>query len=250
MDGISNGHNVLVVSRPINGIIDLKASRLVAVRIATKDAWGDPMTIPPFDANGNLPPGVHKTTIRMVVKRFGWNDWRRRLCAKLEMALAAIDREAMNQITNDRQYNVTKGQLAKLRNACEVAEADRDRMDPRVYRAMVAGIGSHIGELEARLREYENLKKGVRKLPIKSFADLPRLLIEGRIARGLTQRDLALCLGIKPQQVQKYEKTEYASASLRRILDVIRILDFDLNTEVRLDREEMPPKQRGGNAVS
>jgi len=148
----------------------------------------------------------------------------------------------MIKIKNDRQYNVTKGQLAKLQNALEVADADRDQMDPRVHRAMVAGIRSHIEELEEQLRVYERLKKGVPTLPIKSFADLPRLLTAARIARGLTQRDLANRLGIKPQQVQKYEKTEYHSASLRRILEVIDVLDLAVDTDVRLSAEVETPE--------
>jgi ribosome-binding protein aMBF1 (putative translation factor) len=156
----------------------------------------------------------------------------------------------MIEIKNDRQYNVTKGQLGKLRGALEIAEADRERMDPRVHRAMVAGIRSHIEELQEQLRAYDKLKKGVKRLPIKSFADLPRLLIAGRIARGMTQKDLADRLGIKPQQVQKYEKTEYASASLRRILDVIEVLNLNVSTNVRLDQEDGVSARHAEGAVS
>jgi transcriptional regulator with XRE-family HTH domain len=59
-------------------------------------------------------------------------------------------------------------------------------------------------------------------------------LIRARIARGLTQRDLAIKLGLKEQQIQRYEETDYASASLARINEVIRALDIEVKEEVIL----------------
>lgn len=139
-------------------------------------------------------------------------------------------------IKNERQYKVTKGQIAKLTGALEIAARDRDRMDRRVHEAMVAGIQSDIGELRSQLREYEKLKAGVRRLRMESFTDLPRVLIAGRIGRGLSQKDLAKKLGVKPQQVQKDEKTDYRSASLHRILDVIEALNLHVDASVELTK--------------
>lgn len=137
-------------------------------------------------------------------------------------------------IKNERQYKVTKGQIAKLTGALEIAMAERNRMDRRVYEGMASGIRSHIGELQSQLREYEKLKAGVKRLRMRSFTDLPRLLIAGRIGRGLSQKDLAKKLGVKPQQVQKDEKTDYRSASLHRILDVIEALNLHVDASVDL----------------
>ena len=44
------------------------------------------------------------------------------------------------------------------------------------------------------------------------MADVPRLLIRARIARGLSQKSLAGRLVLKEQQIQRYEASEYASA--------------------------------------
>ncbi len=49
---------------------------------------------------------------------------------------------------------------------------------------------------------------------------LPEALIDDRKKRGLTQRELAERLGIKEQQIQRYEATRYQSASLKRIVEV------------------------------
>jgi uncharacterized protein DUF6932 len=46
--------------------------------------------IPPFDVNGNLPPGVHTATWQAFVRRFGTTTHRRRLLAGLQAALNAL----------------------------------------------------------------------------------------------------------------------------------------------------------------
>ena len=57
-----------------------------------------------------------------------------------------------------------------------------------------------------------------------TVAELPATLIKARIARGLSQKDLADRIGLKEQQIQRYEATDYASASLTRIKEVVSAL--------------------------
>ena len=75
------------------------------------------------------------------------------------------------------------------------------------------------------MREYESRKAG--KFPIDELsvvAELATVLIKARIAQGLSQKDLADRIGLKEQQIQRYEATDYASASLARIKEVISAL--------------------------
>ena len=60
-------------------------------------------------------------------------------------------------------------------------------------------------------------------------ADLPAVLIKARIAQGLSQKDLADRIGLKEQQIHRYEATDYTSASLARIKDVIRALGVEMD---------------------
>ena len=48
--------------------------------------------------------------------------------------------------------------------------------------------------------------------------------LRAQIARGLNQKTLAGRLGLKEQQIQRYEASEYASASLARIRSVAEVL--------------------------
>jgi HTH-type transcriptional regulator/antitoxin HigA len=49
-------------------------------------------------------------------------------------------------------------------------------------------------------------------------------LIQARIARGLTQKELTQKMGLKEQQIQRYEASSYAKASLARINQIIKFL--------------------------
>ena len=136
-------------------------------------------------------------------------------------------------IQNERQYKVTKAQLSKLRSALATSARSKDRMDPRVYQAMVAGIRSQMGDLRGELQTYEKLR-AARSLKMRCADELGGVLVQARIARGLTQAQLARRVGIRPQQVQRYEATAYRSASLNRILEVMKALGVDVSAEVAL----------------
>ena len=71
---------------------------------------------------------------------------------------------------------------------------------------------------------------------------LPEMLIKARIARGMTQRDLAARIGLKEQQIQRYEATDYASASLSRIMDVVAGLVAGNVTSMEPDAEQVTMK--------
>ena len=53
---------------------------------------------------------------------------------------------------------------------------------------------------------------------------LPEMLVQERKRLGLTHRQLAEKLGIKEQQIQRYEASRYQSASLQRLREVAKAL--------------------------
>ncbi len=55
---------------------------------------------------------------------------------------------------------------------------------------------------------------------------LPESLVDERKKLGLTQKELAERLGIKEQQIQRYEATRYQSASLKRIVEVAEAMYY------------------------
>lgn len=131
-------------------------------------------------------------------------------------------------IKNERQYRITKAQAEKFQHALAQlsgpTNAD-EQIHPLLKKAQEDALRSQLDDLNAELEDYEALRSSHRALPDLSwFADLPRVLIQRRIAAGLSQKDLADRLGLKEQQVQRYEATEYASASFTRLRQVIQAL--------------------------
>lgn len=138
-------------------------------------------------------------------------------------------------IKNERQYRITKIQAEKFARVLEEMEAYTGSVHPKLRAAQAEAIRSQYQELREAMQEYETLQARKRKvLDVDALEDLPRALIRARIASGLTQKELAERLGMKEQQIQRYEATEYASASLSRLLSIVRALGVEVRGEVRL----------------
>ena len=139
-------------------------------------------------------------------------------------------------IKNERQYWTTKSQAERFE--CTLAELSGGKVDvgvhPLIAKAREDATRSRLSDLKADIREYEALKAGkfdMDKLAVVSM--FPEMLIKARIALGMTQRDLAARIGLKEQQIQRYEATDYATASLSRIRDVVgglRVKDISLTS--------------------
>ncbi len=141
-------------------------------------------------------------------------------------------------IKNERQYRITRAQAERFERTIAAAGArPSPAIHPKLQKAQLDGLRSQLGDLQRELREYEALRSGRRRvIPLDSIEELPKTLIQARIASGLSQEELAARLGLKPQQVQRYEATNYRSASLKRVSEIVRVLGVKLRhpAELRL----------------
>lgn len=131
-------------------------------------------------------------------------------------------------IQNERQYRITKAAAKKfaaaLKNFDERPEA-HPGIHPRLIRAMKEGIASQLETLRQELKEYERLRSGRVKVSLREVHRLPQQLLRARIAAGLTQEALAQKLGLKKQQIQRYEATDYDAVSLARIREIAQAIE-------------------------
>ena len=128
-------------------------------------------------------------------------------------------------IFSDRQHAVSKEQIAKLSDALSKVRADTQKHD-RLRNIETKALKSQIADIEQEIADYELLKSGsIAFAESYALSDLPRGLIQARIAQGLSQTDLADRLNMKPQQIQRYEATDYMSASLSRLIEVASALN-------------------------
>jgi DNA-binding XRE family transcriptional regulator len=155
----------------------------------------------------------------------------------------------MTVIKNERQYRITKAQAERFAAALSalvpapegVTGIHPDPVHPFIHpllrQAEREALESQLGDLQEQMAEYEALASGGQHTFVSDgFDGLASSLIRARIASGLSQRELAERLGLKEQQVQRYEATEYSSASLSRVREVVRALGATVREEVSLTR--------------
>jgi ribosome-binding protein aMBF1 (putative translation factor) len=142
-------------------------------------------------------------------------------------------------IKNERQYRITKAQAQKFTQALadlENCAKDKRPENPLLFQAQMSALESQLDEFHDELMEYEALTAHSEDEPLvfelTSLQGLPLALIKARIAAKLSQKDLAERLGLKEQQIQRYEATDYASANLARVIEVSQILGITLNAKV------------------
>ena len=89
---------------------------------------------------------------------------------------------------------------------------------------------SEAEELRRQLHEYEQLRSGEVKIRnLSSLTDLPRALIEARIAGHVTQKELADCLGLAEQQIQRWEANGYSGVNLTRLQEIADALGVQMH---------------------
>ena len=127
-------------------------------------------------------------------------------------------------IHSDKQLGVSTRELAKLNDALGSIQSEESSQD-WVRKAEINALKSQIAELRADIKNYQTLKRGeITVAKSVSLEELPSVLVQARIISGLSQNDLARALGTKPQQVQRYEATDYMGASLAKLIEVSRVL--------------------------
>ena len=141
-------------------------------------------------------------------------------------------------ITNERQYRITRSNAEKFQKALAAFDSDvrvRDGVHPRLVQAEREALESQLSELTAEIVAYERLRSATPPvISISSFEDLADGLIQARIAGGLSQKELAEKLGLKEQQIQRYEAERYASASYQRLREVADAIGVRVRNDILL----------------
>ncbi len=100
-------------------------------------------------------------------------------------------------------------------------------------------------DLGREIKDYERLKGGrTRKIRIASLEELPAGLIRARIAVQLSQKALAARVGLKEQQIQRYEAEDYASANLGRLSEIACALGVAVREEIELPRRRASTRSK------
>jgi transcriptional regulator with XRE-family HTH domain len=158
-------------------------------------------------------------------------------------------------ITNDRQRRITNSQIKRFEAGISRAEHDGPAadVDARLHVAMIDGMRSQLEDLRNELSEYEALSTGEVKVRVfHSLLQIPQALIEGRIARRLTQKALGDKLGVPEQQIQRYERTRYSGVGVERLQQIADVLEIKVKKTVEYHVPSAAPSsaRRKGTVTS
>ena len=133
-------------------------------------------------------------------------------------------------IRSTKQYATTKKRLDEFEAAIREFDIDAPPagVSPLGHRTALAALKGVRDELAHELARFEDLeRRGIEAVRFKGLNDLPRALVETRLARGMSQKELAEKLEVAPQQVQRWEADCYDRTGLAYVLEIGEVLKID-----------------------
>lgn len=136
-------------------------------------------------------------------------------------------------IRTEAEYQDALTQLKEQQERLQKKEAKllKSHTAEEVARGMAPEKTFMLG-LAEEIESYERLLRGDLG-ELVNLAGLGRMLIGLRIARGISQRQLAEKMGVHETQVSRDEKNEYHAASLDRVQKLLDVMGVTLITRVQ-----------------
>ena len=137
---------------------------------------------------------------------------------------------------HDRNENEYQEAVKRLREEAERLKEQKSQLQAmdlskEEIKRVLDPVRSFQQQLKEEVASYERLKRGDFD-ELHNFDGLGRLLVALRIAKGITQRDLADRLGVHESQVSRDERNEYHGVTVDRANRVLEALGADLRSEV------------------
>jgi HTH-type transcriptional regulator/antitoxin HigA len=125
-------------------------------------------------------------------------------------------------IKSDAQRERTAAQIEGFQQA--LAKVAQDK--PAKRSAAIRGsYESMIRQLEDELHEYDLLKSGELALPhIERLDQIAPFIARIRIAKGVSQTELARRLGVSKQVISRYEENEYQTVAIPRLQEILDVI--------------------------
>jgi len=135
-------------------------------------------------------------------------------------------------IKNDRQYEYTKRKLYEFEEDLK-AIRKKYSSDKNKVALLSQGYIEHIAQLKAEIEEYEKMKRTPlpKVLRIHNLDEISPQLVRLRIARRLTQAQLAARIGCKQADVSRLEREDYQGYTISQLKKIAA----SLNAEIELD---------------
>jgi len=140
-------------------------------------------------------------------------------------------------IKNEKQYRISKRKVKELNEHIDRTNKEIDK-NPLRNQLILVSLNSSKDEIENDILLYESLKKNKQGvLKERLIAELPSLITEYKIVSGLTQKEFAEMLGIKEQQLQRYEAESFKGVTFKNLLKFLDLIGLEIKIkETRVTR--------------
>jgi ribosome-binding protein aMBF1 (putative translation factor) len=143
-------------------------------------------------------------------------------------------------IRNENEYQEASTRLADERHRLidhRTRLKEAGLSDEEIKRVIDPMESFHL-QLAEEVESYERLKRGEFE-ELENFRGFGHLLISLRIAKGISQRELAKRLNVHESQVSRDERNEYFGITLERAIKILDALDVRLHTTVEIEPPRM-----------
>lgn len=132
-------------------------------------------------------------------------------------------------IKNDRQYTYTKNKLHEFQKDLKEIQ-QKYSFDKSKLKLLSQGYIEHIAQLKTEIANYEKIKTLPlpKKLRANTPAEISQQLVRLRVAKGLTQAQLAARMGCRQSDISRMERADYKGYSYQLLEKVANILGVDL----------------------
>jgi HTH-type transcriptional regulator/antitoxin HigA len=122
-------------------------------------------------------------------------------------------------IKSDAQRERTVAQIEGFRQA--LAKVAQEKPGKRAT-AIRGSYESMIRQIEDELHEYDQLKSGeLASSHIDRLDQIAPFIARIRIAKGVSQTELARRLGVSKQVISRYEENEYQTVAITRLQEIL-----------------------------
>jgi HTH-type transcriptional regulator/antitoxin HigA len=134
-------------------------------------------------------------------------------------------------IKNEKQYKIIRKKLLTLQEEITHLQTPVHSLAPAKQLILSSMIDMKT-LLEEDIAAYEKLiSHNIGILTSRNIADLPNLIIEYKIASGMTQKEFSEKIGMKEQQLQRYEAEGFSSISFKNLLRIIKAIGLDITIQ-------------------
>jgi DNA-binding Xre family transcriptional regulator len=141
-------------------------------------------------------------------------------------------------IKNEKQYKITRKKLQDIQEEINRLKNGREHL-PAKDELLLVSLLMMKQQMEDEIAKYDLVKTMTSAiLGERSIDDLPTLLIEYKIQSGMTQKEFSEKIGMKEQQLQRYEAENFNSISFKNLLKIIHAIGLNVTVKGTIPGEE------------